>query len=397
MRERGTREDFARWVEPHLTVLSRYAARRVGPADRDRVVADALVRAWRRWPSYDESRRDAPVWLLGQVPGRGGRRRGPPTGVAEMVDAAVARGSTRDVDLERAVDGLGGRARRTVDLHHFVGLDVGGVAAVLGSSPDAVTAALRRARARLGDLLGEPDDDRMRERLSAGARRWQDEQPPAPAVSPTGLVGTEGRRIPYRAAGSAAALVLLGAGGLALHGYLTGDDAPPSAAGSVPGPSSGPGFVASPTSVPVPWQDLRPGRPVLGHDLNGIRVTPFDGVSATGRITGEVRPGDTLVFDVQLTAPGLVILHPCPDYTISFGTHTTTRRLNCERVPYFASLVHPDGRVTAFRPVLPAGTTVLFRMQVTVPDEPGEQRVLWTLDGPLRAPGFQGTVTVRSG
>ena len=103
----------------------------------------------------------------------------------------------------------------------------------------------------------------------------------------------------------------------------------------------------------------------------------------------------TLVFDAELMAPGLVPLNPCPDYTIAFGTHTVTRQLNCSRVPYFASFVHPDGRVTAFRPVLPAGTVVVFRMQVRVPDDPGEQKVLWALDGPQTAPGFNGTVTVR--
>jgi RNA polymerase sigma-70 factor (ECF subfamily) len=406
MSERGTSEDFARWVEPHLTVLSRYVARRAGPTDRDRVVDDALVRAWRRWSSYDPARRAAHVWLLGQVSGAGSRRHAEilPTGVAEVVDRAAVPGSTRDADLERAVEGLGKRARRMVDLHHFVGLDVGEVAAVLGSAPDAVTAGLGRARARLGDLLGEPDDERIRERLSAAARRWQDEQPPAPAVPLSRLLVIEERRLPRRAAAWAAAAAVVLGGGLALQRSLADGDssrvalAPSPSASSPDAPSAvAPSAVAPSAAVSVPWQDLRPGRHELGHQLNGIGTTPFDSVSATGNITGEVHPGDTLVFEAALTAPGLVILHPCPDYTIAFGTHTTTHRLNCEQVPYFASLVHPDGTVTAFRPVLPAGTAVLFRMQVTVPRELGEQKVLWTLDGPRTAPGFDGVVTVRSG
>ena len=33
-------------------------------------------------------------------------------------------------------------------------------------------------------------------------------------------------------------------------------------------------------------------------------------------------------------------------------------------------------------------------MRVTVPDEPGRQKVLWTLDGPQQMPGFYGLVHV---
>ena len=399
MTERGTEEDFVRWVEPHLTVLARYAARRVGPADRDRAVADALVRAWHRWSTYDASRSTPAAWLLGSLADSGRRPARPlPTAVVEVVDEAVAARSTRDVDLERAVEGLGRAPRRAVDLHHFVGLDLGSVAEVLGCGPEAAATTLQQARAQLCDLLGEPDDDLMRQRLTAGARRWQDDQPPPPDVPVPRLALPHTRRFAYRAVGAAAAaIVLAGVGGVALARSLGEDDGPARAtttpaSGSAPAPDT-PHLDRA--TRPVPWQDLRPGHPVLGRDLNGVLVTPYDDVSATGSISGSVHPGDTLVFDAALTAPGPVALSPCPDYTIAFGTHSVTRQLNCARVPYFASFVHPDGRVTAFRPVLPAGTAVVFRMQVTVPDEPGEQTVLWTLDGPQTTPGFNGTVTVR--
>jgi hypothetical protein len=145
----------------------------------------------------------------------------------------------------------------------------------------------------------------------------------------------------------------------------------------------------------VPWRDLEPSHPAFPHDRDGLPVTPYDQVVATGAITGSVGPGDTLEFDVGLTAPGVVGLHPCPDYTVTFGTHSVTRRLNCAQAPYYAAIVRPDGRVTAFRPVLPAGVTVFFRMSVVVPSDLGRQRVAWTLDGPRRTPGFDGVVTVR--
>ncbi len=401
-------EDFVRWVEPHLTVLARYAARRVAPADRDRVVADALVRAWHRWPTYDASRSSPEAWLLGSLADDRGRpARRPPTAVVEVVDEAVAAHSTRDVDLERAVEGLPRGQRRAVDLHHFVGLEVGSVAGVLRCTPEAAATTLRHARVRLCELLGDHGDDVMRERLTAAGRRWQDDQPPPPGVPLARLTGAPERTFPYRVVGIAAlgvVLVGVGVGAAALVRSLGEDGsaaraAPVSTSDSTSDSASVPGRpqVDRVTRPPVPWQDLRPGHPVLGRDLNGLLVTPFDDVSATGRISGSFHPGDTLVFDAELMAPGLVPLKPCPDYTISFGTHTVTRQLNCARVPYFASFVHPDGRVTAFRPVLPAGTVVVFRMQVTVPDDPGEQKVLWTLDGPQTTPGFNGTVTVRPG
>ena len=54
---------------------------------------------------------------------------------SSSVDRAANALQTRDVDLERAVDGLGRRERLAVDLHHFVGLDLATVAEVMLSVP----------------------------------------------------------------------------------------------------------------------------------------------------------------------------------------------------------------------------------------------------------------------
>ena len=144
----------------------------------------------------------------------------------------------------------------------------------------------------------------------------------------------------------------------------------------------------------MPWRDLEPGNPTYDLDQNGSPVTPYDQVVATGAISGRLRPGDTLVFDAGLTSPGVVSLRPCPDFTVTIGTHSFTGRLNCKQDPYYASSVRSNGEVTNFRPVLPAGVTVFFRMAVLVPDDPGRQRVLWALNGPLKKPAFDGTVQV---
>ena len=64
MAERGTPADFALWVQPHLTAMTRYAGRQVAPGDRDDVVQEALIRAWQRWSTYDETRGTPVAWLL---------------------------------------------------------------------------------------------------------------------------------------------------------------------------------------------------------------------------------------------------------------------------------------------------------------------------------------------
>jgi RNA polymerase sigma factor (sigma-70 family) len=158
MTQHGTAEDFTRWVEPHLTVLTLYAARQVALSERDDVVQEALIRAWQRWSTYDVSRGTPVAWLLGIVSDRCRRHRTRrPAAVVELVDHGVAPES-HDLDLERAIETLSGRQRRAVDLHYFVGLDVATVAEVMGCAPGTVKATLHQARARLRDLLGDDDD-----------------------------------------------------------------------------------------------------------------------------------------------------------------------------------------------------------------------------------------------
>lgn len=159
MTERGTPAEFARWVEPHLVVLTRYAGRHVAPADRDDVVQEALIRAWQRWTTYDEQRGTPVAWLLGILADRCRRHRSrSTTSVVELVDTGAETPAQPDVDLERAVQQLSRRQRTAVQLHYFVGLDVATVAEVMGCAPGTVKATLHQARARLRSLLGEDDD-----------------------------------------------------------------------------------------------------------------------------------------------------------------------------------------------------------------------------------------------
>ena len=155
----------------------------------------------------------------------------------------------------------------------------------------------------------------------------------------------------------------------------------------------------SASSAAAPGQPAPPGPPARaqGAAAGAADVPGGNAIVAAARIGGRVREGDTLTFDVVLRSSGLLLLHPCPAYTITFGTWTTSGRLSCGGVPYLVSLARPDGTVSAFRPALPAGTDVVFRMKVRVPRGTGRRRVTWALLDP-RSTVVSGTVTVaRSG
>lgn len=389
----GTPAGFESWVEPHLTTLTRYAARRVAPADRDDVVQESLIRAYQRWSTYDATRGTPFAWLceIAATVFQSHPTRRPAGEMVELVDRAGSGGQSRDVDLERAVEGLGRRERLAVDLHYFVGLDLATVAEITHGAPGAVDASLRQARDRLLRLVGDDDPDPMDQRLSGVARRWQDRQPPPPEVPIERLDESLRSTLPWRRALALVAVVVLVIGGTAAVVVAAGRDRP-----------RAPRTVETPAPAPpvehdqkaVPYRDLEPHHPAIGHDANGELVTPYDEVSVTGHVSETVPSGDELVFDVVLESSGFLSLRPCPDYTITVGTLATTRGLNCAEVPYFASLVRSSGQVTGFRPVLPAGTPVAFRMRARVPDETGPQKVVWELDGPHPMPGFDGVVEV---
>jgi DNA-directed RNA polymerase specialized sigma24 family protein len=398
----GTKLDFARRVQPSLQAMARYAALKVGPVERDRVVQDALIRAWHDRATYDESGDSMTAWLL-RITDEACRRpraRRTHAPVVELVEDPAMPPPAPDFEVEVALDGLDLRGRQVVDLHYFVGLDDVTAAEVMQVDPQEIPTTLRRALSALGTSTGEDDVDRVDQRLVVAAGRWQDEQFPPPDVPVASLDRPLATRARPRVLLAAAGVVVLVAGGI-LAAERTGSkgdpttspsnqsSAPSSASAAPPPPQTQPASVDV-----VPWRDLEPGHPVFRHVQNGLRTTPFDDVVVSGTIRDTLRPGQTLVFDVGLTSPGVVPLHPCPDYTVDFGTHSVTRGLNCRDDPFYAAQSRPNGTVSPFRPVLPAGVTVFFRIAVVVPDDAGPQQVLWSLEGPRRKPGFSGTVDV---
>lgn len=154
----GTPTDFAAWVEPELAKMSRLAARLAPNADREDVVQEALLRAWRKRDQYDQSRGTPAAWLLAITADqarRARRRQRPLALVGEMI--VPGRSSDDRVDIEAAVTRLPKRQKLAVDCFYFVGLSVAETAAVMGCSDGTVKSTLSDARKRLRLLL-EVDD-----------------------------------------------------------------------------------------------------------------------------------------------------------------------------------------------------------------------------------------------
>jgi RNA polymerase sigma-70 factor (ECF subfamily) len=96
-------DDFADWVRPHLPAMSRLAARLAPNCDRDDVVQEAMVRAWRKRRLFDPSRGSTASWLLAITADRARRARQRRPAVV-MGPLANARPDNHDdrIDLSRA-------------------------------------------------------------------------------------------------------------------------------------------------------------------------------------------------------------------------------------------------------------------------------------------------------
>lgn len=154
----GTRsvDEFELWVSPYVTAMAFLAGRLVGLRDRDDVVQESLVRAWRRWETYRPECGTPEVWLLAIVADRSKRRWRRKLGTSPLADIGIEE-VLPDVDLERAVRLLPPRQRLAVELHYFVGLTTAQAAAVMGRSEGTVKSALHDARASLREALEEHD------------------------------------------------------------------------------------------------------------------------------------------------------------------------------------------------------------------------------------------------
>jgi RNA polymerase sigma-70 factor (ECF subfamily) len=144
--------EFADWVSPHVVAMSRLAGRLAPAGDRDDIVQESLLRAWRKRSTYDEDRGSVLTWLLAIVADQCRRSRVRSRPTSSLVDAPVT-DSPADVDLERGLLHLSERQRLVVSLHYFVGLSVRECADVMRCSEGTVKSTLYDARTRLRAAL----------------------------------------------------------------------------------------------------------------------------------------------------------------------------------------------------------------------------------------------------
>jgi len=164
-------ERFAVLVTPHAEVMARVAAALVGVVDADDVAQEALMRAWRSWPSLrapDSTR----AWLL-QITVNichtwRTRRQGLRQIAEDRLDAANlsrhcdqnAPGAVDHVDaldLRNALQTLDDDLRLVIELRFYAGLDSYEIGELLGASPATIRGRLRRALLRLRHMLDDAD------------------------------------------------------------------------------------------------------------------------------------------------------------------------------------------------------------------------------------------------
>jgi RNA polymerase sigma-70 factor (ECF subfamily) len=146
-------DDFMMLVEPLLDRLGRLADRLAGPANRDDVVQEAVVRAWLKRDQFDERRGAFSSWLFAITAdqARKMRRRAVRGGLARPSEAAT--GVEQHVDVEDALARLPARQRLAIDCHYFAGLSVAETAAVMNCPEGTVKSTLAAARESLRFLL----------------------------------------------------------------------------------------------------------------------------------------------------------------------------------------------------------------------------------------------------
>jgi RNA polymerase sigma-70 factor, ECF subfamily len=167
-------ERFAPLVTPHTATITRIAAALVGLADAEDTAQEALLRAWRAWPTLREVD-STRAWLmqitvnvcrtwrarsLGLRQGLGARDRLQTVVPSEDIPAATL-GTTDHInalDLRQALLTLGADLRQVIVLRFYVGMDSTEIGDLLSEPPATVRSRLRRA---VIQLRGALDDGRQ--------------------------------------------------------------------------------------------------------------------------------------------------------------------------------------------------------------------------------------------
>jgi RNA polymerase sigma-70 factor (ECF subfamily) len=162
-------ERFAPLVTPHTAAMARVAAALVDVPDAEDAAQEALMRAWRAWPSLREPD-STRAWLM-QITvnvcrswrsrGQGLRHGAEDRLDVESLDHHVSQltlGASEHVsalDVRQALLALSEDMRVVVALRFYVGMDSTEIGALLGESPATIRSRLRRAILSLRRVLGD--------------------------------------------------------------------------------------------------------------------------------------------------------------------------------------------------------------------------------------------------
>jgi RNA polymerase sigma-70 factor (ECF subfamily) len=164
-------ERFASLVGPHTDAMARVAGALVGVADAEDAAQEALMRAWRAWPSLREPGA-VRTWLLRittnvcrnwQAGHFGTHRRATQslddaTSQELLYRVGVSGPGNSDhaaaLDLQGAVASLGEELRHVVALRFYAGMDATEIGELLDTPPATIRTRLRRALMLLRDALG---------------------------------------------------------------------------------------------------------------------------------------------------------------------------------------------------------------------------------------------------
>ena len=159
-------ERFAPLVLEHTAMMARVAAALVG-ADAEDAAQEALVRAWRAWPTLRDPA-STRAWLMQITVNvcRSWRTRGQGLRVntEDRLDAAteqhlaldIAVGASEHIDaldLRRCLRDLPEDMRTVIALRFYAGMDSTEIGALLGEPATTIRGRLRRALLRLRELL----------------------------------------------------------------------------------------------------------------------------------------------------------------------------------------------------------------------------------------------------
>ena len=164
-------ERFATLVSPHAEAMARVASALVGTADAEDAAQEALLRAWRAWPTLRDPAA-ARTWLLRitvnvcrswQAGHFGTRLRSTEPLETEADDILGAHADdpgtsnhAATLDLYDALSGLDPDLRQTVALRYFAGMDATEIGTLLEVPPPTVRTRLRCALTLLRASLGAP-------------------------------------------------------------------------------------------------------------------------------------------------------------------------------------------------------------------------------------------------